>query len=543
MTAPGAVLGFVLTLAATTATGQQAPPRDVGPPRSAATPTGTGSIVGRVIDAESGTPLRRVEIVATQFNRPQLTAWTDDDGRYALTGVDAGVWQLAAGKSGYVRQLWGQARPANAPRPLNVRPDASIGADFTLVRAGAIGGRIYDEYGEPLAGVRVQILRARISQHRRYLQPIGEGDLTDDTGSFRLHGLAAGEYFLTASLRVAPADSIVQTTYAPSYYPGTASFAEAQRIVLAPGSDVVVDFPVMPYRTARVSGTVIAASGSPADAFLNLSAEAGELGVPLGVGGATLPDGTFTLPDVPPGTYTLTAELKGGSGAESASIPLTVYGDDVGGITLVTARPGTMKGVIVADADVRAPLPDTVSIVALSTRASGDATFAEPAGNVFDLTVPGGPFRLFVEPPAGWMVKSVVVADTDATDVPFDLRGQRDVAARVVLTNRVSEVRGSILAPDGRPGAGGASVVVFPYDSGLWPPPSRFVRTAAAAADGSFSITALPPGAGYLAVAVAALEDGEGEDPEFLARIRDRAIRFDLAEGEIRVLDLEVIPR
>ena len=538
-------LVLVATLAGAAVAAQQPPPRDVGRPGAAAAPASTGALVGRVISAEAGAPLRRVEVVVTHFGRQPLTTFTDDDGRFELTNLEAGAWQLAAGKTGYVRQLWGQRRPTDGPRPLTVVPGATISADFALVRAGAIGGRIYDEYGEPLAAVRVAVLRARIRQHQRTLQPVGEGDLTDDTGSFRIHGLPPGEYFVTASLRVAPADSIVQTTYAPTYYPGTGNFAEAQRILLSAGGDVVVDFPVMPYRTARVSGTVVAASGSPADAFLNLSAEAGELGVPLGIGGATQPDGTFTIPDVPPGTYTLTAELKGGSGlgTEIAALPLSVYGDDISGVTLVTARPATLAGAIVADDGIRAPPPDKVTIVARSIRATGQATFAEPVDNAFDLTVPVGPFRLFVEPPEGWMVKSILVSDTEAIDVVLDLKGQRDVPARIVLTNRISEVRGSIAAADGAGRAGGASVVVFPYDSARWQPPSRFVRTTVAAADGTFSIAGLPPAPAYLAAAVAVLEEGEGEDPEFLARIRDLAVRFDLAEGESRALDLRVIPR
>jgi hypothetical protein len=536
-------VALAVALAGVPVVAQQPPPRDVSPPRATLESAGTGAIVGRVVDADSGAPLRRVEIVAAHAGRPLLTTFTDDEGRFALRDVAAGVWLLTAGKTGYVRQGWSQQRPGDAPWPSNVAPGVTLTADFSLVRAAAIGGRIYDEYGEPLSGVRVEVLRARMSQHKRHLQAVGEGDFTDDTGSFRIHGLPPGEYFVTASLRVAPIESIIQTTYAPTYYPGTGNFAEAQRIVLSRGADVAVDFPVAPYRTARVSGTVIAASGSPADAFLNLTAEAGELGVPLGVGGATLPDGTFTIPDVPPGTYTLTAELKGGGASEIAAVPLTVYGDDVSGITLVTAPPATIAGSIALEDGIRGRPPADVSVVARSIRAGGEATFSEPMNNAFQLTAPVGPFRLFVEPPAGWVVRSIVIGDADATDTAIDLRGQRDVPARIVLSNRISGISGTVMTLDGRGRARGASVVVFPDDAARWSPPSRFVRTTVAGADGTFSIAGLPPAPGYLAVAVAGLEDGEGEDPEFLARIRDLGARFDLAEGENRIVDVRVIPR
>jgi hypothetical protein len=533
---------FVLLLLTNGTAGQQVPVgRDVGGRRPA--PSASLSTVGgRVTSAESGAPIRRAEIVATNRAGGHRTAFTDDEGRFELPDMESGNWQIAASKTGYSTQQYGQRRAFQPGQPLPIPPGARVTADFTLLRASAIAGRIYDEYGEPLAAARVDVLRARLIQKKRYLQRIGEGDLTDDTGSFRIHSLPPGEYFVTASLRVAPVESVVQTTYAPTYYPGTGNFAEAQRILLEPGSDVVVDFPVLPYRTARLSGTVIAASGSPADAFLNLSSEAGELGVPLGIGGATQPDGTFTLPEVPPGTYTLTAELKGGAafGAEIASIPLAVYGDDVSGVTLVTANPATMRGAIVIDAGVARRLSGEVNVVARSTRASGQSTFAEPVGNAFTMTVPAGPFRLFVEPPEGWMVKAIAIGDDDVTDAVLDLRGQQDVPVRVVFTDRVSEVTGSIVAGGRAPAP---AVIVFPYDSSRWEPPSRYVQTAAAAANGTYRITGLPPGSRYLAVAVDSLEEGEGEDPAFLARVRDVAVALDLAEGEKRVIDLEVIQR
>jgi hypothetical protein len=536
-------LSFVLIVTlATVAAGQQpARPRDVG--RKPDAPVATGAIAGRITDAESGAPIRRVEVVATNaVGREPRSTVTDDDGRFELDGLNVGSWLVTASKNGYSRQQFGQRRPFQPGQPLSVPSGGRASADLQLFRASAISGRIYDEYGEPLAAARVDVMRSRMVQKRRYLQRLGEGDLTDDTGAFRIHGLAPGEYFVTASLRVAPADSVVQTTYAPTYYPGTGNFAEAQRVLLAPGNDVIVDFPVLPFRTARVSGIVLDSAGSPADAFLNLSSEAGELGVPLGVGGATQPDGTFTLPEVPPGTYTLNAALKGGIGfgAELAAIPLNVYGDDVSGVTLVTAKPATMKGTIVADSGVTKGLPASVSVVSRSTRAGNEATFAEPARNAFSLTVPIGPFRLYVEPPEGWRVKSIVVNDAEAIDAVLDLRGQQDVPVRVVLTDRLAEVSGSIargrdrLAP---------SVVVFPYDSALWEPPSRYVRVVQAADDGTYRIIGMPPGARYLAAAIDGIEEGEGEDPDFLARIRDLATAFDLGDGERRVVDLGIIRR
>jgi hypothetical protein len=514
-------------------------PRDVGAPRRETT---AAVISGRVIAADTNLPLRRVEVTAANGNFVPRSTYTDDEGRFVFSGLEAGAWQLAASKAGYITQVFGQRRPFGAARPVVVADGQQLTADVALTRSGAIAGRVYDEFGEPLAAVRVSVMRSRIVQGRRQLATVSRADLTDDTGSFRIYGLPPGEYYVAASLRVAPIDSVVETTFAPTYYPGTGNMAEAQRVLLGPAADVSVDFPLLAYRTARVSGVVINASGAPADAFLNLTSDAGELGVPLGVGGATREDGTFTLPDVPPGSYTLIATAKNDSGpsAENASIPLTVYGDDVTGITVVTARPGTVRGTIAADAGVTRRLPATVDISARSTSIATERTWAQTERNVFELIVPAGAFRVNVDPPDGWMVKAINVNGVDALDAPIDLRGEQDVPVRVVLTDRVTELSGTISSRDSAPGVG---IVIFPEDSSKWTLPSRHVRTARANENGTFRIAGLAPGERYLAIALDDLEEGEGDDPELLARLKALATPFSLDDGEKRTLDLTLVQR
>jgi hypothetical protein len=85
-------------------------------------------------------------------------------------------------------------------------------------------------------------------------------------------------------------------------------------------------------------------------------------------------------------------------------------------------------------------------------------------------------------------------------------------------------------------------VVVFAEDAARWTYPSRFVRSERADDRGAFRITGLPPG-DYLAAAVEFLEDGDTQDPEILERLRSRAARFALAEGERRTIELQSVER
>jgi predicted outer membrane repeat protein len=90
-------------------------------------------------------------------------------------------------------------------------------ANLALTRGGAIQGRVIDKFGDPLAGTRVQVLRSRMIRGQRRLQTMGPGDLTDDTGEFRVYGLPPGDYYVTAS--TGPADSARRDP--PIFFPGT----------------------------------------------------------------------------------------------------------------------------------------------------------------------------------------------------------------------------------------------------------------------------------------------------------------------------------
>jgi hypothetical protein len=531
-------IAWTMMTAAAAGQGVVRVPRDVAvplPPQA-----GSGAIVGRVIAADSGAPIRRAEVTASHPMNGPRTVVTDDDGRFAFNDLANGPWQVSAAKAGFVTQQFGQRRPFGAARRIVLNGERAV-AEIALTRASAINGRVYDENGEPLAAVRVNIMRSRMVQRSRRLEPIGEGDLTDDTGAFRLFGLPPGEYYVSASLRVAPIDSVIETTYAPTYYPGAGNFAEAQRVTLAPGAEASVDFPLLPFRTARISGTVVDAAGGPGDAFLSLTSNAGELGVPLGVGGVTRPDGSFTLPDVPPGAYTLNATIRSDNSpmAETTAFPLAVYGDDLTGLTVMTSRPATIRGTIVADTGVRKRLPEQIEVSARSTHNPGEATFTQSERNRFDLIVPPGPVRLRIDAPEGWDVKAVDMNGVSALDAIVDLRGEQDMPVRIVLTDRVTEVTGNVTgaADDVTP-----NVVLFPEDLARLADSSRHLRTVAAAR-GSFRVVGLPPGERYRAIAIEDLEDGEGDDPDFLMRIREQAIPFTLGEAEKLMLDLKVVQR
>ena len=127
-------------------------------------------------------------------------------------------------------------------------------------------------------------------------------------------------------------------------------------------------------------------------------------------------------------------------------------------------------------------------------------------------------------------------------DFSIESPGGTSVIRRVeiVLTDRVSEVRGSVVERTGRRVAGG-SVIVFVDNSALWGESSRHVRETRSARDGGFEFAGLPPG-DYLAVAVEDLPALAWMNPDVLNRLRPQATRFRLDEGEERVVILRPSP-
>jgi hypothetical protein len=499
---------------------------------------GNGAIIGRVFDASTNTPIRRAQVQGSN-NELFVDALSDEEGRFQLTDLPPGQWRVTVAKGGYFTWQPGQRRPFEAPPPIDLARGQRFTANVPLSRGGVIAGHVSDEAGEPLAGLRVRVYRAKTVKGYRRLEDVGAADQTDDTGAYRIFGLPPGDYYVAASLRMAPPDSVVQTTYAPTYYPGTGELANAQRIRVELGSETTAVFPLLPVRNVSVTGSVVTSAGAPANAFLNLVSDAAEFGTPLGIGGVTQPDGTFTIPDVPPGSYTLNASLRGDGPSESGSIQLTVVNDDVSGNIIVTSRPATMKGRIVADAGVTGAIPEGL-VVATAARAGG-TVLSSGAGPNFELDDLFEPFTLHVEYlPDDWAVKAIVVNGSDVIDTKLTLAANEQAEASVVLTNRLTTISGTVTAEE-QPVK--AEVVVFAADSSKWSYPSRFVRTTSADDQGRFRIGGLPPAERYLAVAADYLDDGEHYDPEFLERMRGTATEFSLDDAETRTLDLKVVAR
>ena len=512
---------------------------------------GTALLRGHVLAADTGRPLRKAQVrIAAPETRENRVATTDDDGRYEFKEVTAGRYTISATKGSYITLSYGQTRPLEAGKPLDIKDGQTVErVDFSLPRGAVVTGRIFDEFGEPLSDVMVAPMRYQFVQGKRTLVPGGRTSSSDDNGEFRLFGIPPGQYYLQATWRsnmpFGPGGEN-QPAYAPMFFPGVLDASEAQRFTLGINqqlSDLVMA--LKPAKAVRVSGTVLGSDGRPATGMLNVNRIAGN-GFAANLAAIIRPDGSFQLNAVAPGEYQLRSFPNGPSGpdSETAMAKVTVAGEDITDLQLVASKPVSVSGRLVVDPAAAQSLPATLFVTAFSL--DGGMFGGGAPGRVDDdytfvlKTSPGRSRIALSNPPPGWSIRAVRLNGADVLDSGIEFKPNENVRGlEVELTNKVSAITGLVTG-----GRGDASrdytAIAFPQDSERWKETnSRYIRTGRPDQDGRFKISGLPPG-DYLLIAVDRVDPGESTDPEFLERVRTKATRFSLLEGETKSVDLKL---
>lgn len=370
---------------------QAAPQRVDGPvpvPPPSLQPSGF-TVSGRVVCADTQRAARFAEVMllpATQdeggFGRGRrLTGHTDLDGNFVIGDVSPGDYYVAGQLTGYINQATQVeavlSSGADTTTALSGVPEVHVGAggataQLSLQRGGVIAGTVTWDDGSPASGVQVSAQSAPTTATSGSGTPPGPGtgtfrlgagfggfagfggSQTDDRGRFRVTGLAPGSYVLRASVQ-APApqrggdSGSMRTLNLSVYAPDKMRRADAATITLAAAEerdDVAVTMGLAALHS--VSGTVSSTSAAVRSGMVSLTDQSDSTLNRMGVINA---DGSFVVPYVPAGNYTLrvnasTQPLNGmgrGGGAANASSgvrfqPLqesvTVVDSDLTGLTL-----------------------------------------------------------------------------------------------------------------------------------------------------------------------------------------------------------------
>jgi protocatechuate 3,4-dioxygenase beta subunit len=384
---------------------QGMPPRDVVP---RAEPTGTGVIRGRVVAADSGSPIRRASVTLVSMapplslNTPPATGrgtavqtqtmtingvaqsvtapvytnvsvrprtmTTDAQGGFEFTGLPAGSYRVMANAGQYsAAYLSGAYGAKRSSTPMVVDQGAPIElvdgqrfdkATIALQRGGVITGRVTDDNGDALA--RVQVYTMFLMPGTSRPQRTGSTVSTDDLGQFRLFGLQPAEYIVVAEAR---GPTFVQPNAPPereedkigfmtTYFPGTADEGSAQRVrVRAGGETPGVEIRLVSGRLFTISGMVLDSQGR-ASSRTNGQLMKSVPGFSNSYGFSTDEQGRFQMKNIAPGAYRLIVRGRNPGGPEAqadqemAVMPLAVN-SDLEGVTVVTGNGPTITGTVV----------------------------------------------------------------------------------------------------------------------------------------------------------------------------------------------------
>jgi hypothetical protein len=534
---------------------------------------------------------------AARGGQAPLTATSDGSGNFTIRNVPAGTVNLRAQLEGYFGPSLNGNYPSIVSTPVTVTPNQNSNVKISMLPGGTVSGRVLDTNGRPLSEAPVQILRSAYENGKPSFQTFNF-KTTDDRGEYRMYRLAPGEYYLAVNPRPGGARGGTATnsqeTPVTTFYPNATDPSLALPIKVRSGDDLSgMNIQMRTAIGAKVSGRVT--STVPAG---SLTGARGQVRTPaialvpqatrgmIGLNGAGAiaanpDDGSFEIPNVPPGIYDLLArfpiETLTGWGPQNppglATGPwafgrttVEVRGSDVENVAIVIRKGTDVKGRLVIDgkpsaANVRVtlqpedgamnandgPMANTFAYIS-----SYQAPIA-PDGSFTLPLIPEGRYRFQVvftgAPTAGapgavpagvTLVAAAPGAITAAnaahpalpqTSYVADIRqggvsvyddglvvGQQVNPIDVLINTSSGSLEGTVLNPDQKPAAGMA-VILIPEENRRQN--AALYRNTRSNPDGRFTMANVPPGR-YTVYAWESIAFGAYQNAEFMAKYTGR---------------------
>lgn len=491
------------------------------------------TISGTVTD-EAGEPVIGAQV--TGFQRRLVGGGYQIGRRSVAKTDDRGVYRLASLEPGdyFVAFVW---RDTSVPL-----------ATAELLRRGVTGS-------DPMVQ---QMLRERLT-----LQPnVGI------VGSAATIQVGSSVRDLPAGSPPPPQSDGAVFIYPTQFYPGVPSAGRATVVTVVSGQERTgVDLTLAPTKTVTVSGTLIGPDGLVGSTALHLLPGGDGIMSELETSATmTDPQGAFTFLGVPTGQYTVAVLRTPRSPAPPAATaddptlfaatPATVGNRDVSDMVVTLQRAARIAGRFEFDGTRDRPeAAMLMGVLVTLERADGMALtmadtspvpppsgHADPAGAFKTAGAPPGRYLVRVGALSGWALKSVLADGRDISETPLDLRTTDVSNVVVTFTDRPTKFAGRVLTSDGNPDPD-AMVIALAADQRAWSDSGinpRRVRSTHAARDGSYTITALPPG-DYSLVAIHEDTTGDWQDPRVLEGLGRSGSNVRLAEGDTRLQDLRAV--
>jgi len=522
-----------LALLQATAAAQQAP-----------SPSTLYRITGTVVSASTGEPVSRTTVAALSASDHQTVASieTGNDGRFALEGLAAAKYDLAAFKRGFLLSLYNQHELFNTAI-VTGEGQQTEGLIMRMTPTASLHGVVSADGGDPVENAKVLLFLKPHNSTARITQAADTN--TDDTGAYDFGDLAPGEYFLAvtakpwyalhhSALQQRPAtdpSTALDVAYPVTYFDSTTDEASATPITLAAGSreEANINLHAVPALHLTVESPNKHAwrdTRSQLRQIIFGSLASTESITP----GFVAQAGPSEFTGVAPGHY----ELSQGDPPRIADLDASAN---------MQVDPNLGKPTVEISGTLRsssgAALPDKVSlsIESLEGVHQQEPVFVNNDGQFTFQSIRQGNYELTASTPDKQLPTTSITIDNRSH--PGNQLTATDKPLQVLVTVSLSETRIEGFAYRAEKAAPGVMIVLVPKDLSVFP---TLARRDQSDSDGSFALRDVAPGH----YTVVAIEDGwelDWERPEVIARYLTGGIPVSVTESSGKLVRLsESVP-
>jgi len=520
------------------------------------------SVQGMVVKLAGSEPLRNAIVVMLNLDdRAQAasTVHTDSRGQFLLKPIPPGHYRLRVMRAGFVSQAYGQRSVNAAGATMTLAPGQEMkDLLFRLIPAAIISGRVENEDGDPLPWAHVSALHEIYAEGKRTFTS-EEMAPTNDRGEYRLFGLRPGRYLISAvfhpgATRAGDTEDdefgeIVgeKENYVRTYYPGTPDATKAEAITVKAGEEIPsMDFMMRPTAVYRVKGHVtnlLANDNKRSQSVMVFATQrsSGVMNARMAVaqGNIAKQDGSFDLPGVLPGSYTVTAQWYDDGKVHTARQNIDVGNADVEGLQLTIGKGTPIVGHLRWEGKP-SMIGDQLMVFAQSTDETVHPGYArvDADGSFTWAEVPDGELRVRVFGQSeDSFVKAARYGSADALADGFTPRAGSGTTLEIIMSSHGALVQGSAVDADGLP-AVGAQVVLVP--EGLRRERFDLYKTAQTDQRGQFQLRGVAPG-DYKLFSWDEVEHGAWEDQDFLKAFESNGEKVTVEEAETKLVNVITI--
>jgi hypothetical protein len=508
-----ACLALALTLAPLVATAQA---KSTKPPAE-----GIHQIAGTVVNALTDAPVPRavVEVLPVEDSHTVASATSDAEGRFALEGLGAAKYQLAASKRGYRTAFYDEHEGFNTA--IVTGPDQDTGhLIFRLSPGAVLQGVVTDDGGDPAENARVMLFKQPSHHGLDQQVTLAQSNLTDDTGAYEFSNLEAGDYVVAVA--TAPWYALhksddkagdengasLDVAYPITYFDSATDEASASTIKLTGGSreQANINLHAVPALHLSVAMPSTVNGGPISLPVLRQYVFGLDVGTDNFAETRALEPGNVEFTGVAPGHY----ELSEGDPPRTVDLDATVSEQiDPNAGTPTLAVTGAVRMASGAGLPVGIRL-----MLAPQDRSHGHPENAEMQR--------GGRFSFPAIAPGTWTLSGedggnalpVVAIGTGSETHAGNLLAVRDRPLDIVATLGQGTTSVDGIAHKGDKGFAGAMIVLVPKETALL---DALTRRDQSDSDGSFSVKQVIAGK-YTVVAIENGWDLDWSKPEVIAR-------------------------